>query len=385
MTWASAPREATNTLPLYVSQPTPHRRRERGLPAHKMRPRRDTSPHSSIPNGAFIHTPAIHRAASADSVGARSDGERMDENLLPFIGTEALAAGAVTRRTLVSRHDMVYRNVYLPKGVELTPDRRAVAGWLWSGRNATIAGMSAAALHGSEWIDSDLPAELIRREACDVGGVVIHRAKLRDDEICVVRGLSVTTPARTAFDIGRRDRLETAVIRVDALANATGLKPGDVESVAENHRRARGMVQLRRLMELMDGGAESPQETRSRLRLIAAGFPKPQTQIVVVDEYGEFVGRVDMGWKEWKVGVEYDGPQHWTDPDQHAKDIDRLADLAAQGWVIIRVSRDLLRFRPHVFLARVRDAMRAAGWPRWAEVRLDARISWLDPARRVWA
>jgi hypothetical protein len=303
----------------------------------------------------------------------------MNEKTLPFIGTEALAAGTVTRRTLVSRHNIVYRNVYLRKGVELTPDRRAVAAWLWSERNATIAGLSAAALHGSEWIDAKLPAELIRSEACDVDGIVIHRAQLRDDEISVVQGMPVTTPARTAFDLGRRDRFETAIIRVDALANATGLKPEDVERLAESRRGARGIVQLRRVVELMDGGAESPQETRTRLLLIAAGFPNPQTQIVVVDEFGEFVGRIDMGWAEWKVGVEYDGPQHWTDPEQHARDIDRLAKLAAQGWVIIRLSRDHLRYRPHDFLARVRDAARAAGWPHWEEIRLDARISWLAP------
>lgn len=309
----------------------------------------------------------------------------MNEESLPFIGTEALSAGTVTRRTLASRHDMVYRNVYLRKGVELTPVRRAMAAWLWSNRNSTIAGLSAAALHGSAWIDSELPAELIRSEACDVGGIVIHRVQLRDDEICVVRGMPATTPARTAFDLGRRDRLEKAIIRVDSLANATGLKPKDVERLAEYHRGARGMVQLRRVVELMDGGAESPQETRTRLLLIAAGFPKPQTQIVVVDEYGSFVGRVDMGWEEWKVGVEYDGPQHWTDPDQHARDIDRLARLAAQGWVIIRVSRNILRYRPNVFLARVRDAVRAVGWPHWGEIQLDARISWLDQGRRVWA
>jgi hypothetical protein len=265
----------------------------------------------------------------------------MNEKLLPFIGTEALAAGAVSRRMLASRHDMVYRNVYLRKGVELTAHRRAVAAWLWSQRNATVAGLSAAALHGSKWIHSDLPAELIRREACDVDGSVIHRARLRDDEICVAQGIPVTTPARTGFDLGRRDRLETAIVRVDALANATGLKPEDVQRLTENHRGARGMVQLRCVLELMDGGAESPQETRTRLLLIAAGFPKPQTQIVVTDEYGEFVGRIDMGWTEWKVGVEYDGPQHWNDPDQQARDIDRLADLTAQGWVIIRISRDL--------------------------------------------
>ena len=34
--------------------------------------------------------------------------------------------------------------------------------------------------------------------------------------------------------------------------------------------------------------------------------------------------------REWKVGVEYDGEQHWTDPAIHAGDIERLEYLAAQ-------------------------------------------------------
>jgi hypothetical protein len=305
----------------------------------------------------------------------------MNQEPMPFIGTEALKAGIVTRRTLVSRHRMVYRNVYLDRGVELDPQRRAVAAWLWSQRNATVAGLSAAALHGTKWIDPALPAELIRPDTCGVKGIVIYRARLRDDETCAVDGIPTTTAVRTAFDLGRRARFESAMIRVDALANATELKPPDVERVAAAHRGARGIVQLRRVVDLMDGGAESPQETRTRLLVIAAGFPRPRTQISVVDGCGSFVGRIDMGWDVWKVGIEYDGPQHWDDPEQHARDIDRLADLAAQGWVIIRVSRDLLRYRPHVFLARVRDAMRAAGYRYYTDVRLDAAISWLDPAR----
>lgn len=302
----------------------------------------------------------------------------MNTESMPFIGTEAVAAGTATRRTLVSRHQMIYRNVYLPTEVELTPERRAVAAWLWSNRNATLAGMSASALYGSRWIDQKLPAELIRREACPVEGILIHRNKLRDDEIVVVGRMPVTTPARTAFDLGRRPGLESAIIRIDALANATGLKAVDVERLADTRRGARGIVQMRRVLELMDSGSESPQETRTRLLLTAAGFPRPQTQIPVIDESGSFIARVDMGWEEFQVGAEYDGAQHWDDREQHAYDIDRLADLAAAGWLIIRVSRDLLRYRPHVFLARVRDAMRARGWPNADRIRLDARILWLD-------
>jgi len=46
----------------------------------------------------------------------------------------------------------------------------------------------------------------------------------------------------------------------------------------------------------------------------------------------------------WKVGVEYDGTQHWTDPERHAEDIERLEYLAAQGWTIVRVSARQLRY-----------------------------------------
>jgi hypothetical protein len=292
----------------------------------------------------------------------------------PFIGTEAVASGTISRRRLRSQCEPIYRNVYLAKGQELTPVVRAKAAWLWASRDATLAGLSASAMHGSLWIDPGEPAELIRR-GDEVDGILIHRDKLVDDEVCVIGGMPTTTAARTAYDLGRRDGLTRAVMRLDALANATGLKRRSVDVLIDRHAGARGIVQLRRAVDLMDGSAESPQETRTRLLLIAAGFPRPQTQIVVCDRFGYFIGRVDMGWTEWQVGIEYDGPQHWTNPQRHARDIDRLAELQAEGWIIIRVSRDILRYRPEVFLARACEAMRVAGWPRWGQIRLDARIS----------
>ena len=153
-----------------------------------------------------------------------------------------------------------------------------------------------------------------------------------------------------------------AVQRLDALVNATDVKIDEVEAVAAEHRGMRGLVRLRAVLPFVDGGAESPQETRTRLVLIDAGLPAPQTQIRVHDEYGDFVARVDMGYKGLRVGIEYDGPQHWTDPRQRERDIDRHAALAELGWTIVRVSGDLLRYRQGTFIARVVAAMRAAGW-----------------------
>ncbi|MGU3500088.1 hypothetical protein [Mycobacterium sp. C31M] len=101
-----------------------------------------------------------------------------------------------------------------------------------------------------------------------------------------------------------------------------------------------GIVQLRQVLELADRGAESPQETRLRLVLAQAGMPPSRTQIEVFD-HGILVGRLDMGWPEWKVGVQYDGGQHWTDPRQRTLDIDQDARYRELGWRLTRVRADL--------------------------------------------
>ncbi|MGE2688709.1 endonuclease domain-containing protein [Mycolicibacterium pulveris] len=279
----------------------------------------------------------------------------------PFVGTEAVAAGVITRYQLAMRYDALFRNVYVPKGQTVTPVDKAIGAWLWSARRATVAGLSAAALHGAKWIDGKLPAELNQASRHKTNGILLHSDTLHDDERCLRRGVPTTTAARTAFDLGRRGG-ETAVIRLDALMQATGVKVAAVKAVAERHRGARGLVNLRDALELCDAGAESPQETRTRLVLTAAGLRPTHTQIEVFDEY-DFIARIDMGYPKWKVGVEYDGPQHWTDPSVRSRDIDRQAELEALRWRIIRVNAEMLRCRRSAIVTRTRAALRAAGAP----------------------
>jgi hypothetical protein len=222
-----------------------------------------------------------------------------------------------------------------------------------------VSGRSAAALLGAKWADATLNAELTHANRHPPAGITVHSETLLPAEITEVGGIVVTSPARTAFDIGRRvsSRLR-AVQLLDALANATDVKDVDVETIMSRHPGARGVMRLRRVLPLVDAGAESPQETRTRLALIDAGLPAPRTQIVVRDAYGEFVARIDMGYEELRVGIEYDGPQHWTDAEQR----DRYSALLDLGWAIVRVSSELLRYREATFITRVVAAMQAAGW-----------------------
>ena len=279
----------------------------------------------------------------------------------PFLGPELLAAKVLPERAMRSRYEPIYPGVYAPGGIDLTATQRATAAWLWSRRRGVVAGVSAAALLGAKWVDASLDAELIHDNRRPPAGIKVHTGTLLADEVSTVGGIAVTCPARTAFDIGRQANPRLATVQLlDALANATDVKGVDVEAVIARHPGARGVSRLRRVLPLVDGGAESPQETRTRLALIGAGLPQPTTQIVVRDEYGEFVARIDMGYEDLRVGIEYDGSQHWTSAQQRERDIDRYSALYDLGWVIVRVSSDLLRHRQGTLIARVDAALCAA-------------------------
>lgn len=278
----------------------------------------------------------------------------------PFLGRQAIRSGLVTDHQLRTRHRAVFRNVYLANEVPLTAQRRARAAWLSAGPNVVLAGLSAAAIHGTKWLDGNRPAEIIRVDRHHSPGLLAHSYAVAADDVCTRQGMRVTTAARTAFDIGRRLPLRDAVPVLDALMNATRLKAADVLSIADANPGVRGVRRLRAVLTLTDGGAESPRESRLRMLLVGAGLPTPETQIEFFDDRGDVVIRVDMGWRTWRVAVEYDGVQHWTDARQRSWDIDRIAMLESLGWAVVRVSADMLR-RPEVIIARVTGKLRAAG------------------------
>jgi hypothetical protein len=160
------------------------------------------------------------------------------------------------------------------------------------------------------------------------------------DEVEVIGGMGVTTPARTALDLACRYPLGEAVAAIDALARATHLKMADVELLAARYRGRRGIRKARKVLDLVDPGAESPKETWLRLLVIRNGFPRPQTQIPVYDEYGALVAVLDMGWEDIKLALDYEGNHH-RNSVRFNKDIRRHDGVTELGWMDIRVtSRD---------------------------------------------
>jgi hypothetical protein len=272
----------------------------------------------------------------------------------PFIGSEAVAAGALTKTQLTTRCQRLFPDVYVLRDVDVDARGRAKAGWLWTRRRGVVAGFAAAALHGSKWVDERQVVQLIHDNRRNPPGIQTHRDRIEDDEIVLVAGMPLTSPPRTALDFGCWYPTMTAVAGIDALARAIEVKASDVELLARRYPGRRGVARARQAIELFDAGAQSPKESWLRVVLIQAGLPRPQTQIPVRDEFGSPLAYLDMGWEDVKVAVEYDGEQHRSDRRQYSWDVRRLETLERLGWIVIRV---LAGDRPAEVVGRVRAAL----------------------------
>lgn len=268
-----------------------------------------------------------------------------------FIGTEAIAAGELTRGQLRWNYTAIHPNVYVPKDVRRHLDTYASAAWLWTGRTGIIAGQAAAGLYGVDGIDPETPIEVIGKNRRERRGVIIRNERIDPTEVTTVMNLPVTSPARTALDLARRLPRNRAVAHLDALARITGVTIDEVSALADKYAGARGVRQARETVELMDGGAQSARETQVRLLLLDAGIPKPETAIVLADDDWETF--VPIGWPRAKVAVVLD---HDPDTSEYGLVVNAGHDECLQrlGWFRVRVAP---RHTPRSIVYRVRQAL----------------------------
>jgi very-short-patch-repair endonuclease len=274
-----------------------------------------------------------------------------------FLGSAAVEAGLVTRSQLRGRRFQrvmhgVYADARLPRDHLLfcraaslvVPDGVVAArsaAWLWGARSGVGR-------------DDDVMLTLPpRRTSRRRRGVTARRAHLPTQEVVRRQGLAVTSPVRTVWDIAATDPEDIAVPVLDEMLQRRVVTAGDLEDFVTSRAGRRGSARAARTVQLLDGNAESPPESRVRLALTRAGL-RPRTQVDVVDFAGRFIARVDMAYPELRLAVEYDGGWH-AEPGQLSRDRDRLNRLQAAGWTVIFVTAPDLR-RLDGVVDRVRGA-----------------------------
>ncbi|MBB2991008.1 hypothetical protein FHR72_002481 [Mycolicibacterium iranicum] len=278
-----------------------------------------------------------------------------------ILGSQAIKTGELTRGQLRWRYEPMFPDVHIRRDVPRTLRARTVGAWLWSRERGVITGRAAAAIHGAKWIPDDVPIDLIWKSYDVPDGIIARDDHFLYDDVVEVDDMPVATIQRCAYDLGRHLRRDAAVICLDSLARATGLRAEHVAPVIARYKGARHIRRLRTAIDLMDGGAQSPKETMLRLLMIDAGFPRPATQIPVYDGSREPFAYLDMGWEDALIAVEYDGDQHRTDRDQYVWDERRLRRLRDCGYLHVKV---IAEDRPHDVIERVRRAWTERGLAR---------------------
>ncbi|RJS44864.1 hypothetical protein D4739_00465 [Nocardioides cavernaquae] len=155
---------------------------------------------------------------------------------------------------------------------------------------------------------------------------------LRAEDVVTIGGLTVTTPLRTACDLGRLLHRDQAIAALDSMLRIEEFSREDLLRAPRRFPRYRGVVQLRELVPLADGRSQSPGESVLRLRWIDCGdLPRPVPQWEVVTPWGSRF--LDLALPELKYAGEYDG-EEFHGPDQEEHDEERRGWLREGGWII---------------------------------------------------
>ncbi len=185
-------------------------------------------------------------------------------------------------------------------------------------------------------------------------------------------GLPLLGPASTVMSLARETPHVDLVVLIDALVTPseryrdlrlTRRPFTDLAALAAFAERCRGLHGASAFAAAVADarvGADSPQETRCRFAIVAAGLPEPVVQFEVwVD--GVLRAEIDLAYPDWKIAIEYEGEHHLTDPVQWAKDIRRQELLESLGWIVIRVTKADLQRDARGLIERVRAALARRG------------------------
>lgn len=188
-------------------------------------------------------------------------------------------------------------------------------------------------------------------------------------DLMTIEGLTVTTPLRTAWDIGRLSPRDMAIGALDALLRTGDFSHDELLGGVERFRRQRGVVQLRELAPVADPRSQSTGESVLRLRWHdLPSLPLPEPQVPIHDSRGNEIYYLDLGVRELRFAVEYDGEEfHSSDEDVDHDKRRRHWIEQNHGWIIKPVRKENV-FGPardieRILYEGVVDARRRLGLP----------------------
>ena len=166
------------------------------------------------------------------------------------------------------------------------------------------------------------------------GLVASGERRLAREDVVLLDGVRVTTPLRTACDLGRLLHRDQAFAALDSMAALGRFTMEELAAAPLRFRRYRGVVQLRALVPLVDPQSKSPGESVLRLRWLDVGLARPRCQVPVPARDGGFY-YLDMGLEGRRFAAEYDGEEFHGEDERKHDDDRRGWSRDEHGWVIV--------------------------------------------------
>jgi hypothetical protein len=267
----------------------------------------------------------------------------------PFTLTDAARFGFKRHHVHLAVRDgvvrRILRGVFARADLEDTVELRAKAAALVVGPTSVVTDRTAAWIHGVDVFTYGEHDVLPPIETCVLRwssrsrreGVDGRTRDLSPGDVMLIHGLRVTTPLRTALDLGCHLRRRDALGALDEFMRRHGLTRAQLSREAVRYFRRRGVIQLRQLIALADHRAESARESWTRLEILDAGLSCPELQFwIEVDGVPTY--RLDLAYPRLRVAVEYDGDEfHLRTDEQKRYDRERRQWLRDHGWTVIVV------------------------------------------------
>ncbi|MGW5075947.1 hypothetical protein [Rhodococcus sp. NPDC004095] len=234
-------------------------------------------------------------------------------------------------------------------------------------REAVLSHQSAAVVHGFDLWNTALSRVHLTRNRTSGGSCTswrhVHSVPLPPEDVTTVDDLRVTTPARTVVDLAATLGFEQALVAADHAVHSRSVSLAGIAAALASDRKHAGRV--RRVLDLVDGRAESVGESRSRALFIREQLPLPDLQATLHSEKGVRLGRVDF-LLDGVVG-EFDGrikygrlvPAGELSEEVLWAEKKREDAIRDAGWQVVRWTWDELA-TPAVIVDRVMRAVARA-------------------------
>ena len=262
-----------------------------------------------------------------------SRADAYDYGIRPFEWRQLVHEGRVRE---------VYPGLYVDANLADTVDLRFAVIRRVLPEDAIVCRRSAAWLHGLDVLDhrgfpATPPVEVLTSDQKLRSRSPLVSPHVADDllaaDVMEIERLRVTSPLRTAADLARLLPRWDALVSTDAFLHRELISVESFENSLVRWRRRRGIRQAWEMVALADGKSESGGESRMRLRVLDMGLPRPELQIPVEDMHGAARFRLDMGWRFWRLALEYDGEEFHGD-EFEAHDEARRQWIRGRGWTV---------------------------------------------------